>query len=155
MADIKVRVGDPLPDFDLEAYPSGGTAKLSSYRGRWLVLYFYPRDDTSGCTKEACSFRDSTSSIRALGAEVVGVSTDSISSHRKFAGKFNLGFTLLSDPKGELGSRLGVLKENGTSMYRVTFLVDSEGRIAKIYPKVDPSIHADEVMADLKALRER
>ena len=154
MAEIKVKVGDTLPDISLLAYPGGTKANLSSYFGRWLVLYLYPRDDTPGCTKEACSFRDSIKAIRELGAEVVGVSTDGVGSHERFAGKYGLNFTLLSDPKGQLGSSLGVLKEGGSSMYRVTFLVDPKGRIAKIYQKVDPSIHSEEVLGDLRSIKD-
>jgi peroxiredoxin Q/BCP len=153
MADIKVKAGEVVPDVELEAYPIRRKVRLSSYLGKWLVLYFYPRDDTPGCTREACSFRDSIKTIRSCGAEVVGVSTDSTSSHEKFAGKYGLNFTLLSDPRGELGSRLGVLKGKGSYMSRVTFLVDPKGRIVKIYPKVDPSVHAEQVISDLKALK--
>jgi peroxiredoxin Q/BCP len=153
MAEVKVKVGDFVPDARLEAYPDKNEVKLSSYRGRWIVLYFYPRDDTPGCTKEACGFRDSIKTIKALGADVIGVSTDGLSSHERFASKYGLNFTLLSDTKGELGSSLGVLKENGSSMHRVTFLVNPDGRIAKIYPKVDPLIHSAEVISDLKMLK--
>jgi len=154
MAGTKVKEGDALPDVELEAYPSGRKVGLSAYRGRWLVLYFYPRDDTTGCTLEACGFRDSIKPIRDLGAEVIGVSTDSTHSHEKFAGKYNLNFTLLSDSKGDLGSTLGVLKDDGSSMYRVTFFVDPGGRIAKIYPKVNPTVHAKEVLDDLKSMKD-
>jgi peroxiredoxin Q/BCP len=153
LADVKVKVGDSVSDAKLEAYPEKSEVRLSSYHGKWLVLYFYPRDDTSGCTKEACGFRDSITKIKALGAEVVGVSTDGLSSHERFTNKYGLNFTLLSDTKGDLGSSLGVLKENGSSMYRVTFLLNPEGRIAKIYPKVDPSVHPAEVINDLKNLK--
>jgi peroxiredoxin Q/BCP len=153
LADAKVKVGDYLPDARLGAYPEGSEVNLSSYRGRWIVLYFYPRDDTSGCTKEACGFRDSIKTIKSLGAGVIGVSTDGLSSHERFTNKYRLNFTLLSDTKGELGSSLGVLKENGSSMYRVTFLVSPDGRIAKIYPKVDPAVHPAEVINDLKNLK--
>jgi len=153
MAEIQVKVGDALPDIELEAFPEGKKVKTSSYTGKWLVLYFYPRDDTSGCTKEACAFRDSIGQIKDLGAAVVGVSTDSLGSHEKFTNKYGLNFTLLSDPKGDLGSRLGVMKDGGGSMYRVTFLVNPKGRVEKIYPKVNPSIHADEIINDLHALK--
>ena len=146
-----VKVGDTLPDVVLEAYPSRGKVRLSDYRGKWVVLYFYPRDDTPGCTKEACGFRDSIRQIGEVGAEVVGVSTDNLPSHEKFAIKYGLNFTLLSDPKGELGSGLGTLKEGGSSMRRVTFLVSPEGRISKIYPRVNPTVHAAEVINDLKS----
>ncbi len=153
MVEVRVKVGEYLPDAKLEAYPDKNEVKLSSCRGRWIVLYFYPRDDTPGCTKEACGFRDSIKTIEALGADVIGVSMDGLSSHERFANKYGLNFTLLSDTKGELGSSLGVLKENGSSMHRVTFLVNPDGRIARIYPKVDPLIHSTEVINDLKMLK--
>jgi peroxiredoxin Q/BCP len=153
MAEMKVKVGDYVPDVSLEAYPNRNGVRLASYLGRWIVLYFYPRDDTPGCTKEACGFRDSIKTIKGLGAEVIGVSTDSLSSHARFTSKYGLNFTLLSDREAELGSQLGVLKENGSSMYRVTFLINPQGRIAKIYPKVDPLTHSAEVIEDLKRLK--
>jgi peroxiredoxin Q/BCP len=153
MAGVKVKAGDYMPDSKLEAYPDKSQVKLSSYRGKWIVLHFYPRDDTPGCTKEACGFRDSIKTTRALGADVIGVSTDGLISHERFTKKHKINFTLLSDTKGELGSSLGVLKENGSSVYRVTFPVNSEGRIAKIYSKVDPLIHSAEVINDLKVLK--
>lgn len=149
-----IREGDRLPDLELEAYPADGKRKLSSFRGKWLVLYFYPRDDTPGCTKEACGFRDTNSEIVKLGANVVGVSPDSVDSHKRFYQKYSLNFPLLSDPKGELGKRLGVLREDSDrpSMRRVTFIVDPDGVVRKIYPKVDPSSHSNEIVEDLKKL---
>jgi peroxiredoxin Q/BCP len=153
LTQIKLNVGDPLPEAELEVHPGPGTVKLSSYKGKWVVLYFYPRDDTPGCTKEACNFRDSIKEIRALGAEVVGVSTDSIRSHQKFTTKYGLNFPLLSDSEGVLGTKLGALR-NGffKSMRRVTFIIDPKGRIAKIYPQVDPGNHSEEVLRDLKTM---
>jgi peroxiredoxin Q/BCP len=152
VVEVKVKEGDLVPDIMLEAYPEKKGIRLSSYHGKWIVLYFYPRDDTSGCTREACGFRDSMKAIKGLGAEVVGVSTDGAGSHERFTNKYDLNFTLLSDTKGELGSSLGVLKENGSSMYRVTFLVGPNGRIAKVYPKVDPLVHPAEIIKDLRTL---
>jgi peroxiredoxin Q/BCP len=152
VAEVKAKVGDLVPDIMLEAYPRKKGIRLSSYYGKWIVLYFYPRDDTPGCTREACGFRDSIEMIKALGADVIGVSTDGVGSHERFTNKYDLNFTLLSDTKGELGSSLGVLKENGSSMYRVTFLVGPDGRIAKVYPKVDPLVHPAEVIKDLNLL---
>jgi peroxiredoxin Q/BCP len=150
---VNVKAGDPLPDAELTGYPTRARTKLSDFRGKWVVLYFYPRDDTSGCTKEACGFRDSIGQFRELGAEVVGVSTDGVDSHEKFTGKYRLNFPLLSDTRGELGAKLGVLKEGRNSMKRVTFLVNPQGQIAKVYLNVDPTIHATEVIEDLKSLR--
>lgn len=156
MVEIKVKVGDSVPDVPLEAYPNSRKVKLSDYKGKWLILYFYPKDDTPGCTKEACTFRDSMTPIKGLEAEVVGVSTDSVNSHQKFHSKHDLNFTLLSDPKGELGSLMGALREGFgplRSMRRITFLINPNSHIVKIYPKVDPAEHADEIQRDLKALK--
>ncbi len=150
---MKLKEGERFPDIELQAYPDG-KKKVSDYKGKWLVLYFYPRDDTPGCTTEACSFRDHISDIRKLGAEVVGVSTDDYKSHEKFAKKYNLNFTLLSDTDGELGKAVGALRENASRLTenRVTFLIDPKGFIAKVYPRVTPSEHSEEIIQDLKAL---
>lgn len=149
---LLIKEGDKLPEVELESYPAPGKKKTSEFREKWLVLYFYPRDDTPGCTKEACGFRDSISEITKLGANVVGVSTDSVDSHRRFHEKYSLNFSLLSDPKGELGRKIGVLNEGSSrpSMRRVTLLVDPKGMVRKVYPKVDPTAHSDEVVRDLK-----
>jgi peroxiredoxin Q/BCP len=143
-----------IPDLELDAYPGPGRSKLSDFRGRWLVLYFYPRDDTPGCTKEACGFRDSLHEIQKLGAQVVGVSTDSVASHSKFSKKYGLNFTLLSDMEGRLGRVFGVLRDGASVLTenRVTFLVDPEGRVRKVYPRVIPTDHSVEVLNDLKAM---
>ncbi|MDG6933539.1 MAG: peroxiredoxin [Nitrososphaerota archaeon] len=149
---LLIKEGDKLPEVELESYPAAGKKKTSEFRGKWLVLYFYPRDDTPGCTKEACGFRDTISEIAKLGANVVGVSTDSVDSHRRFHEKYSLNFPLLSDPEGKLGREIGVLNEGSSrpSMRRVTLLVDPKGVVRKIYPKVDPTVHSDEVVRDLK-----
>jgi peroxiredoxin Q/BCP len=151
---LAVKEGEKLPDAVLDSYPSPEKKKLSDYRGKWLVLYFYPRDDTPGCTKEACGFRDTNAELVKLGASVVGVSTDSVESHKKFHQKYSLNFTLLSDPKRELGKRLGVLNEGSShlSMRRVTLIVDPSGTVRKVYPKVDPSVHSEEILKDLKRM---
>ena len=117
-----------------------------------MVLYFYPKDDTPGCTKEACSFRDNIKSLKGLGAEIVGVSLDSVDSHKKFTEKYHLSFPLLSDKDKRIATAYGVLKETGTSASRVTFIIDKKGKIAKIFPKVDVNIHTEEVAAALKEL---
>ncbi|MEM0118185.1 MAG: peroxiredoxin [Conexivisphaerales archaeon] len=150
---LKLKEGDAFPDVELQAYPEGKKS-VSDYRGKWLVLYFYPRDDTPGCTTEACSFRDHIADIKKLGAEVVGVSTDDYKSHERFAKKYNLNFTLLSDVDGELGKLVGALREGAARLTenRVTFLIDPKGYVAKVYPKVTPSDHSEEIIRDLKSL---
>lgn len=154
MPELKVKEGDLFPDVALEAYPDKEKKSISDYRGRWLVLYFYPRDDTPGCTTEACSFRDYISEIRKLGAEVVGVSTDDYENHARFAKKYNLNFTLLSDTQGILGEKVGALRDGTQRLTenRVTFIIAPDGKVAKVYPRVTPSEHAKEVIRDLTQL---
>lgn len=147
------------PNFSLQDQ-TGTTRTLSDYAGKWLVLYFYPKDNTPGCTTEACNFRDARDSIAALGnAEVVGVSRDSVQKHANFAKKYDLNFTLLSDPDAEVikaynswGERklfgklfLGILRN--------TFIIDPAGNIVKEYLGVDPQAHAAEIINDLKSLQ--
>ncbi len=145
--------GTPAPDFALPD-ASGKQHRLADWRGRWLVLYFYPRDDTPGCTTEARHFRDSQDRFAALKAVVVGISLDDGASHRAFADKHKLPFTLLSDGGGEVAKRYGALSDFGVIRFakRYTFLIDPDGRVAKAYLKVESDIHAAEVLADLKAL---
>jgi peroxiredoxin Q/BCP len=150
--EIKIKVGDPAPDFE------GPTAEgvrlgLKDFVGKKnVVLYFYPRDDTPGCTKEACSFRDNLQSIRSLDTEIVGVSLDGIESHKKFITKYRLTFPLISDKEKYIARAYGVLKDTRTSTSRVTFLIDKNGKVAQIFPKVDVTKHTDEVMAALREL---
>ncbi len=127
---------------------------ISDYWGKWLVLYFYPKDDTPGCTTEACKFRDDISVLQRLGVEVLGVSTDDVKSHKEFAEKYHLPFSLLSDPKGETGKAYGALLSLGplTFAKRHSFIIDLRGRIAKVYREVNAKRHSDEVIADLKSL---
>ena len=149
---IKVNVGDKAPNFEGPT-GDGGNLGLKDFLGKKnVVLYFYPKDDTPGCTKEACSFRDNLSSIRSMGAEIVGVSLDNVESHKKFSTKYNLPFKLISDSRKQIAEAYGVLKDIGTSTNRVTFIIDKTGRIAKIFPKVDVTQHTAEVMAALKEL---
>jgi peroxiredoxin Q/BCP len=150
--EIKVKVGDTAPDF--EGPTAGGTRLgLKDFVGKKnVVLYFYPKDDTSGCTKEACSFRDNIEPIRSLGAEIVGVSLDSVESHKKFASKYRLPFPLISDKEKHIATAYGVIRDTKTSTNRVTFLIDKKGKVAKIFPKVDVTKHTGEVMAALKEL---
>ena len=138
------------PDFELPDQ-EGKAHKLSDYRGSWILLYFYPKDNTPGCTKEACMIRDYFPSFDKLNAKVFGVSTDSVESHKKFAEKFELKFPLLADTKGEavrLYEAKGILLTK-----RISYLIDPEGKIAKSYDNVNPAIHAKEVIADLEKLQ--
>lgn len=147
------------PDFSLPDQ-NGTLHSLKDYAGKWLVLYFYPKDDTPGCTTEACSFRDEREAIAEFGnAEVVGVSKDSMRSHKKFADKYGLTFTLLSDPEHKTIEAYGSWQPKkfmgreylGTN--RDTFIINPEGNIAKEYRGVDPKTHAPQIIADLKQLQ--
>lgn len=150
----ELKVGDKAPDF-LISDDDGKEVALSSFRGKKVVLYLYPKDNTPGCTKEACSFRDGHAEIKKLGAVVLGVSVDSVSSHIKFREKYQLNFPLLSDVNKEVVQAYGVWKEK--SLYgrkfmgieRTTFIIDEKGKIATIFPKVKVDKHLEEV---LKAL---
>jgi peroxiredoxin Q/BCP len=150
--EIKVKPGDPAPDFQGPT-SDGSRLGLKDFIGkRNVVLYFYPKDDTPGCTREACSFRDNLQPIRNMGAEIIGVSLDSIDSHARFAAKFSLPFPLISDKGKRIAQAYGVLKDTGTSASRVTFIIDRAGKVAKIFPKVDVAKHTEEVVAALKEL---
>lgn len=149
--EIKVKVGDQAPDFDGPT-SDGSRLGLKDFVGKNIVLYFYPKDDTSGCTREACSFRDNLDSVRHLGAEIIGVSLDSIQSHDRFTKKYALTFPLISDKEKRVANAYGVLKDAGLSTNRVTFIIDKNGKVAKIFPKVDVSKHTEEVVAALKEL---
>ena len=146
--------GIKVPDFTLKA-DDGSTVSLQDLLGRKVVLYFYPKDNTSGCTKEACGFRDDYSEILAAGARVVGVSPDSVQSHVNFKGKYELPFVLLSDPDhcvAEMFGAWGEKKRYGkTSMgiIRSTFVLDEEGKIIKVFPKVTPEGHSKQVLEAL------
>ena len=143
--------GQPLPDLDLttENGEHVGTAEL---RGEMTVLYFYPQDDTPGCTKEACAFRDRMDDYSEAGIRVFGVSLDAPESHREFRAKYGLNFPLLTDEGGRASEALGVLRENRRMANRVTFLLDAEGKISKVYPEVSPETHADEILKDAATL---
>ena len=152
-----LNTGDKAPDFDLPA-DGGGGVKLADYAGRKLVLYFYPKDDTSGCTSEAQGFTEAAADFAAAGAAVVGVSKDSVKSHDKFKAKYDLNLALGADVDGAVVEAYGVWVEK--SMYgrkymgieRATFLIDGAGRIAKVWHKVKVTGHVAEVLAAAKAL---
>lgn len=147
-------VGLPAPAFDMQDQYLK-SHNLDQYLGKWVVMYFYPKDDTPGCTTEACNFRDDIFKIRAMDAEVLGVSLDSTESHARFAEKYGLPFPLLSDAAGEVAEQYGCLTEwrGITIAARHTFIIDPEGNIAKIYREVDPDTHSAQVLADLAALQ--
>jgi peroxiredoxin Q/BCP len=149
-------VGTVAPGFSLSDQ-NGATRRLAEWRGRWVVLYFYPKDDTPGCTAEACAFRDDLAQLTALGAQVVGVSVDDTASHRAFAAKYSLPFPLLSDATAEVARQYGALSDWLVMKLakRYTFLIDPAGRIAKVYLNVDASRHSAEIVADLKTLQGR
>ena len=146
-------VGDPAPAFTL-VDQTGATRSLSDYDGHWLVLYFYPKDDTPGCTTEACSFRDDIFQFREMGVEVVGVSLDDVESHKAFAEKYSLPFTLLSDADQTVAKAYGVLTKSGPMSYakRETFVIAPDGTVAKHYAEVKAAEHSDQVLQDVKAL---
>jgi thioredoxin-dependent peroxiredoxin len=143
--------GQPLPDLDLTAEDGEhlGTAEL---KGQKTVLYFYPKDDTPGCTREACAFRDRMDDYAEADIRVYGVSLDSPESHREFRAKYNLNFPLLTDEGGRASEALGVLRENRRRANRITFLLDPNGRISRVYPEVSPETHADEILQDAATL---
>ena len=147
------KVGQAAPDFNLPDQ-DGKLHKLKDYTGSWLVLYFYPKDDTPGCTQEACAFRDDLVQLTALGAKVVGVSLDDSSSHAAFARKYHLPFPLLAGKDSNVAARYGVLLNLG--IYKVakryTFLVNPQGMISKVYDSVETSRHSREIIDDLKLL---
>ncbi len=154
----KIKLGNKAPNFSLPDV-NGKIHKLSDYLGKWVAIYFYPRDNTPGCTMEACSFRDNWSKLSRLGAVVLGISKDSVASHKKFAKKYKLPFSLLSDEKAEVIKKYGAWQKKkmagreyfGTA--RISFLIDPQGKITKIYTKVVPTQHALEVWQDVKLLK--
>ncbi len=148
-------VGSDAPSFNLQDQ-NGDWHTLESYRGQWLAIYFYPKDDTPGCTKEACNFRDNIYAFKAIDAAVVGISVDDVESHKAFSDKYKLPFTLLADSDSTTASAYGVLKDYKLFKLasRQSFLVDPEGKIAKHYADVDPDTHTGEVLADIKNLSE-
>ena len=158
MAVTTLKVGKKAPAFTL-LDQNGDKVSLSQFIGQWVFLYFYPKDDTPGCTKEACAISDDYSSFGKLDAVVFGVSTDSVQSHKKFETKYKLPFRLLADTEKKVVERYGVWGEK--SLYgrkymgtmRMSFIIDPKGKIARIYHKVRPAEHAAEVLTDLRELR--
>jgi peroxiredoxin Q/BCP len=144
-------VGKPAPDFNLSDQ-NGKPHALKDFSGKWLVLYFYPKDDTPGCTQEACAFRDDLNLISELGAQVVGVSVDDSNSHAEFAKKYHLPFPLLADKTTETAARYGALMNLGFLKVarRYTFLIDPQGNVNKVYLSVETSRHSKEIIDDLK-----
>ena len=150
----QLNVGDRAPEFDLPT-GDGNTLSLKDLKGKKVVLYFYPKDDTSGCTREACSFQDNLKALEKKGAVVIGVSPDGVDSHRKFAEKYELSFPLVSDEKKEIVKKYGVWKEK--SLYgrtymgveRTTFIIDGKGVVSHIFPKVKVDGHTEEILAAL------
>jgi len=152
-ADQAPEVGKEAPGFNLQDQ-NGEWHDLEDYRGTWLAIYFYPKDDTPGCTTEACNFRDNIYAFKAIGASVVGISVDDVESHREFSGKYKLPFTILADEEGETAQTYGVLRDWKLIQIasRQSFLVDPDGVIVKHYEDVNPDTHTQEVLADLEAL---
>jgi peroxiredoxin Q/BCP len=151
---LKLKEGDKAPDFSA-ATNGGGTISLSELKGKNVILYFYPKDNTPGCNKEACAFRDDFAAFKKKGAVILGVSADSVKAHDKFVKKFELPFPLLADADKKIVEAYGVWGEKTfmgykyLGIHRVTFLIGPDGHIRKIWPKVKPSQHAEEVLAAL------
>ena len=146
--------GSTAPAFRLQDQ-NGHWRRPADYHGHWLVMYFYPKDFTPGCTTEVCSFRDDVAKLRRAGAEVIGVSLDNVASHAKFAEKYHVPFPLLADSKHSAAMAYGVLSDASGVHYarRTTFLIDPKGQIAKVYDDVDPEQNSAQVLADLATLK--
>src|SRR5471032_205630 len=155
--ELKLKEGDKAPAFTATT-SGGGKISLADYKGQNVILYFYPRDDTPGCTKEACAFRDGFAAFKKKGAMILGVSPDSVKKHDKFVEKFKLPFTLLADEDKKIVNAYGVWGEKSfmgkkyLGVYRVTFLIGPDGKIKKIWPEVKPEERAAEVLAALQIL---
>ncbi len=155
---MALQVGEAAPDFTL-ADQTGKEHSMAEFKGQAVLLYFYPKDDTPGCTKEACSFRDNFSSLTKKGVVVLGVSADSVKSHDKFAKKYDLPFLLLSDSHHDVVKAYGVwgkkrfMGREYEGIFRMSFLINAQGKIVKIYDKVKPENHVAEVTSDLTLLK--
>lgn len=154
----KIKIGNLAPDFKA-IDQNEKIHKLSDYSGRWVLIYFYPKDDTPGCTKEACAIRDMMPDFKKLKLQVFGVSIQDAKSHKKFAEKYDLPFTLLVDDEKKIVNKYGVwgkkkfMGREYMGTFRTSFLIDPKGKIVKIYENVKPEIHASEVLEDLKKLK--
>ena len=153
VANEQIAVGAPAPEFEL-LDQTGQLHSLEDYRDRWVVLYFYPKDETPGCTTEACEFRDNIMAFRDLNAQILGVSLDDVESHKAFAEHYSLPFPLLADTEGEISAAYGVKtrKFGMTFAKRQTFIIGPDGKIAKHYETVEPAEHSAQVLADLVEL---
>ncbi len=153
----ELKVGDAAPSFSLKN-TEGETVKLSDYKGKKVVLYFYPRDMTPGCTKEACGFRDDFAQLKKRGVEVIGVSGDDQDSHQKFTEKYSLPFTLLSDPDHEMMEKYGAWGEKNLygkksmGVLRITYIIDEEGKIAHLFKRVKTDTHSQDVLKVIDAM---
>ena len=150
-------VNERAPDFTL-LDEEGREHKLADYKGQWVLLYFYPKDDTPSCTKEACAIRDSFPDFKKLKVAVLGISVDSVKSHKKFADKYKLPFTLLADESKTVVGKYGVwakkkfMGREYMGTLRTSFLINPSGKIVKIYEKVNPGLHAEEVLSDISSM---
>lgn len=155
---MKIKLGAVAPDFTLPDQ-DGKAHTLSDYKGKWVLLYFYPKDDTPGCTKEACGIRDNFPKFKKVNAMVFGVSADSAAKHKKFTEKYKLSFTLLSDEDKTVIKKYGIwakkkfMGREYLGIVRTSFLIDPKGKVAKIYENVKPDIHAEEVLEDLQGFQ--
>ena len=155
---MKLKIGSYAPDFELPDQ-NGKVRRFSEYKRKWVLIYFYPKDFTPGCTTEACSFRDSFKDLQRVGVEIIGISTDSVASHLKFVQKHGLPFTILSDREKTVVKLYGVWKlkkflgKEYFGTIRTSFLINPQGKVAKIYEKVNPNIHSKEVLEDLKKFK--
>jgi peroxiredoxin Q/BCP len=146
---MSLSIGSSAPDFQLPDF-EGVTHSLSDYKGKWVLLYFYPKDDTPGCTKEACSFRDSYSEL-SQSVEIIGVSADSVESHKAFKEKYHLPFLILSDSKKEVIHSYQV--DGSLFPKRTTFLINPAGQVAKVYDKVNVNTHTEQILRDVQGLK--
>ena len=155
---MKLKIGDNAPDFNLLDEDENNRS-LFNYKGKWILLYFYPKDDTPGCTKEACEIRDNFKEFKRLDVIVIGVSIDSVKSHKSFVEKYNLPFTLLSDENKEVVNLYGVwgkkkfMGKEYDGTFRTSFLINPKGKIEKIYENVKPAKHSKEVLLDLENIK--
>ncbi len=155
-----MEINKTAPDFNLPDQ-DGNKHKLSDYKGQWVLVYFYPKDNTPGCTTEACALRDNFPAFKKLKIQVFGISADSEKSHKKFVDKYQLPFTLLADEDKKTAKKYGVWQEKSMfgvkymGLLRNSYLINPDGKIAKIYEKVKPSAHAEEVLKDIKNLSKK